>query len=163
MVLPGLVVRPSTDADVPVVAEIWYAAWLDAHLGNVPDQLVEIRTPESFHTRTAPRVADTTVAEMPSGIAGFTMIDADEVEQVFVAAGHRGTGIATELLTAAERRIASAGHAVAWLAVVPGNGRARRFYERQGWSDDGPFDYAARLESGGTIPVPCHRYTKRLG
>ncbi len=51
---------------------------------------------------------------------------------------------------------------MAWLAVVPGNARARRFYERQGWSDEGPFDYPARLDDGGTIPVRCLRYTKPL-
>ena len=156
------VLRTATEADVPVVAEIWYAGWRDGHLGNVPDELVEIRTPSSFHSRTAARVGDITVAETSSGIAGFTMVVRDEVEQLYVAVGHRGTGLAAELLTAAERRIASAGYEVAWLAVVPGNGRARRFYERQGWSDDGPFDYPARLEDGGTIPVPCHRYTKPL-
>ena len=156
------VVRPATDADVPVVAEIWHAAWLDAHLGNVPDRLVEIRTPESFLVRTAPRVADTTVAEVESRIAGFVVVGGDEVEQLFVDRRHRGTGIAAELLGAGERRIASAGYEVAWLAVVPGNARARRFYERQGWSDDGPFDYQAGLEDGGTIGVPCHRYTKPL-
>jgi hypothetical protein len=47
---------------------------------------------------------------------------------------------------------------VAWLAVVPGNARARRFYERSGWADDGGFDYVA-----GEITVPCRRYVKRVG
>ena len=45
------------------------------------------------------------------------------------------------------------------LAVVPGNARARRFYERCGWADGGLFDYAAAV-SGGTMDVPCHRYVK---
>jgi hypothetical protein len=45
----------------------------------------------------------------------------------------------------------------AWLAVATGNARARRFYERQGWVDEGPFDYPAD-SADGPIPVPCHRY-----
>jgi hypothetical protein len=57
--------------------------------------------------------------------------------------------------------IVAAGHPTAWLAVVPGNARARRFYERRGWADAGPFDYAAEGERG-PIPVPSHRYVKRL-
>ena len=58
----------------------------------------------------------------------------------------------------AERQVTANGHHRAWLAVVAGNARARRFYERQGFTDEGPFDYPA----AGGIAVPCHRYTKRL-
>jgi ribosomal protein S18 acetylase RimI-like enzyme len=64
------------------------------------------------------------------------------------------------LLTHAEQTIANR-HDRAWLAVVAGNVRARRFYERQGWQDAGPFDYFAEV-GGGTFTVPCHRYEKQL-
>jgi hypothetical protein len=47
--------------------------------------------------------------------------------------------------------------AAGWLAVVAGNARARRFYERNGWRDAGAIDYAAEIR-GGTLPVPCRRY-----
>ena len=50
---------------------------------------------------------------------------------------------------------------VAWLSVVEGNARARRFYERNGWRDVGAHDYRAEIR-GGTIPVPCRRYEKPL-
>ena len=43
----------------------------------------------------------------------------------------------------AERRLREAGHRQVWLAVVAGNARARRFYERSGWTDEGPFAYLA--------------------
>ena len=49
----------------------------------------------------------------------------------------------------------------AWLAVVAGNARARRFYEKSGWHDAGGFDYPAEIK-GGTIPVPSRRYEKGL-
>ena len=58
------------------------------------------------------------------------------------------------------RTIADAGYEVAWLAVATGNDRARQFYQRCGWTDEGAFDYAAATDSGST-PVPCHRYTAR--
>jgi RimJ/RimL family protein N-acetyltransferase len=45
------------------------------------------------------------------------------------------------------------------LAVVAGNTRARRFYERNGWSDEGPFEHHAPSDSG-PIVVPPHRYVK---
>ncbi len=61
----------------------------------------------------------------------------------------------------AERQVKANGYAEAWLAVATGNARARRFYERSGWTDAGAFDYPADTESG-PIPVPCHRYTKQV-
>ena len=54
------------------------------------------------------------------------------------------------------------GHDVAWLAVVAGNARARSFYERMGWRDEGGFDYEAAVEDGTTVSVPCRRYVKPL-
>jgi GNAT superfamily N-acetyltransferase len=89
------------------------------------------------------------------------MLDADEVEQVYVATIHRGTGVAAALLGEAERLVAAASHQRAWLAVVAGNARARRFYERSGWVDEGPFDYPTKTATG-SISVPCRRYTNTV-
>ena len=155
--MPTPKLRPATAADAEAVAAIWHAGWRDGHLGNVPAELVAIRTPESFRTRAAARVADTVVATIEDTIAGFVMVAGAEVEQVYVAAGHRGSGVARLLLAEAERLVAAGGHPRAWLAVVGGNERARRFYAREGWTDEGPFDYAAGFE-GGTVAVPAHRY-----
>lgn len=153
--------RPAEAGDVAAVADIWARGWRDGHLGHVPAELVAVRTPESFRARASGRVADTTVADAGGVVAGFVMVVGDEVEQVYVSAAHRGSGVAATLLTEAERLVAAGGHRVAWLAVAPGNARARRFYERCGWRDEGLFDYAA-THDGRTIPVPCHRYTKRV-
>lgn len=140
---------------------IWANGWRDGHFGHVPDALVEVRTPESFRTRAEQRVADTTVAVAGDEVAGFVMVLGDEVEQVYVDARHRGSGIAGTLLAEAERQVATGGHRVAWLAVVAGNARARRFYERSGWTDESPFDYEARYAEG-VVAVPCRRYTKQV-
>jgi GNAT superfamily N-acetyltransferase len=154
-------IRRATAADAPVVAEIWRAGWHDAHIGKVPDALVAVRTDESFDTRAAERVPDTSVAVVRGDVAGFVMVAADEVEQVYVSRDHRGTGIADLLLDSAERQVAASSHPVAWLAVATGNARARHFYERRGWSDEGAFAYPA-AGPDGPIDVPCHRYTKRV-
>jgi GNAT superfamily N-acetyltransferase len=148
--------------DVAAVGQIWAAGWRDGHLGHVPEALVTVRTPESFVARAADRVAETTVAVLGGEVAGFVMVGGDEVEQVFVAAGHRGAGVAGRLLHEAERQVAAAGHDVARLAVVPGNARARRFYERSGWRDERGFDLEIS-DGGTTIAVPCRRYVKAVG
>jgi GNAT superfamily N-acetyltransferase len=152
--------RPARPDDAGAIAAIWYQGWCEGHLGHVPDQLLAVRTRESFAVRAAQRVADTVVAVVDAGVAGFVMVVADEVEQVYVSDRHRGSGVANVLLAEAERLVAANGHEHAWLAVVAGNVRARRFYERNGWSDMGPFLYAAR-SAEGPIAVPCHRYEKR--
>ncbi|MEU8818956.1 GNAT family N-acetyltransferase [Actinoplanes sp. NPDC048796] len=151
--------RPARDEDVPTIARIWESGWRDGHRGHVPEELIPVRTGESFRTRAAAMVSRTTVAVADGATVGFVTVDGDEVEQVYVAAASRGSGVAADLLDEAERQVAAGGHATAWLAVVAGNARARRFYERRGWADDGPFTYQARYP-GGTIGVPCHRYVK---
>lgn len=154
--------RPARHDDSNAIATIWYRGWRDAHLGHVPDELRAVRTWEAFGTRAVERLEDTMVAAVDNEVAGFVMVVKDELEQVYVAEHHRGTGVASVLLAEAERRVAADGHETAWLAVVPGNGRARRFYERNKWSDEGPFDYSA-VGPDGPITVPCHRYVKRVG
>jgi ribosomal protein S18 acetylase RimI-like enzyme len=153
--------RPATSADTDAVADIWHRGWRDGHLGSVPDALLAIRTPDTFRDRAAARLPDTTIAVRDGQVAGFVMVDGDEVEQVYVAAAHRGSGVAQRLLTEAERQVAAGGHRTAWLAVVAGNARARRFYERCGWSDGGAFEYAAEAPDG-TIAVPALRYVKQV-
>lgn len=155
--------RPASLEDAAAVAAIWSEGWRAGHLGHVPEALVAVRTPESFEARAAARVGGTVVAVAGTddAVAGFVMVVRDEVEQVYVSAEHRGGGVAAVLLAEAERLVAAGGYGRAWLAVVAGNARARRFYERSGWIDDGPFDYAAAV-SGGTVPVPSHRYIKAV-
>ena len=154
--------RPCSPADAPAVAEIWHTGWHDGHAGHVPDGLTAARTLPAFHERTPPRVPDTTVADVSGHVAGFVMVLGDEVEQVFVDPAHRGTGVADLLLDEAERQVAAGGHDSAWLAVVEGNARARRFYERRGWSDGGPLPYPVQA-GGSTYVSPCRRYVKRVG
>ena len=153
--------RQAVPDDAPGIADVWHAAWGDGHHGLVPPALEAVRTRESFGPRAASRVPRTTVAVADGGVVGFVTVHDDEVEQVFVSAAHRGSGLAAHLLSDGEARVAAAGHAEAWLAVVAGNGRARRFYERQGWSDAGPLDYQAET-AAGPVPVPVRRYVKPL-
>ena len=155
-------IRPAADADMTAVADLWHEGWHDAHAGHVPDGLTAARTLEAFHARTPARVGDTSVAVSDSGdLLGFAMVVGDEVEQVFVARSARGTDLAGLLLMEAERLVAAAGHQEAWLAVVVGNARARRFYEKHGWRDEGDLPYEVTA-GGETFVSPCRRYVKQV-
>jgi putative acetyltransferase len=136
------ILRPATVEDVDAIADVFHRGWHDAHPGHVPDGLTERRTAAAFHERVASRIAETdetTVAEVDGTVAGFIMVERDE----------------------AERQIAEAGHEVAWLAVVRGNARARAFYTKQGWVDEGDLDYEVTA-LGETFISPCRRFTKRV-
>jgi len=157
---PPLTLRPATADDAEAIAEVWHRAWNDGHAGRVPEALLPHRTLDHFRRRVAERIPSTTVAVLHARVVGFVTVRDDELNQLFVAAAARGTGVAAALLRHAEGVIGlRAG--VAWLAVADGNARARRFYEREGWRDVAAIDYRADIE-GGSIPVPCRRYERVL-
>src|SRR5687767_9604754 len=153
-------IRPATGADMAAVADLWHEGWHAGHAGHVPDGLTALRTLEAFHERTPTRVTDTTVALDEAGeLMGFVMVVGDEVEQLFVGPAARGSGVAAQLLAGAEGQVAAAGHPEAWLAVVEGNARARRFYEKCGWRDTGELPYEVTA-GARTWTSPCRRYVK---
>jgi ribosomal protein S18 acetylase RimI-like enzyme len=152
--------RPAVEADAASIATLWQVNWTDGHQGNVPDALLPHRTVAHFAGLVSTRIKHTTVAELDGVIVGFITVDDDEVEQVYVDRSARGSGVADALLKHGEQQIATH-HDVAWLAVVAGNARARRFYEKCGWHDAGLFEYAAEIPSGA-IAVPSHRYEKQV-
>lgn len=158
--MPEPVLSPAAAEDAEALAAIWAAGWLDGHSEHVPEALHRHREMDSFGPRVEARIPSTTVARVGDRVVGFVTIHGEEVEQVYVTAEARGTGVAAALLGHAERAIA-ARHERAWLAVVAGNARARAFYERGGWRDAGPFEYAA--EAGAeTITITVQRYEKDL-
>jgi ribosomal protein S18 acetylase RimI-like enzyme len=153
-----LTLRAAAPDDIDVIAHVWHRGWRDGHVGHVPEALLPHRDLASFLRRVPERLPSTTLATLDGGVVGFVVLCGDELEQLYVDAGARGSGAAVALIRHGERTIAQRFER-AWLAVAAGNARARRFYAREGWSDAGPFDYAAQV-AGGSIAVPCHRYEK---
>ena len=152
----SVLLRPATERDTDDIAHVWHVAWGDGHRGYVPPELHPYRTLAHFRLRVPPRISHTTVACLEGRVVGFVSVQDNELEQLFVLAEARGTGAASALLREGERRIATQ-FDTAWLSVATGNQRARRFYAREGWRDDGPIQYAAEI-SGGTIVIETHRY-----
>ena len=158
--MPGITLRAATEDDLEAVAGVWHRGWADGHAGHVPDGLAAHRTLEHFRALVPSRIPLTTVAVADDAVVGFVTVHGDEVEQVYVDASARGSGTAALLLGRGEQ-VVGRSYDRAWLAVVAGNARARRFYERHGWVDAGPFDYSAETDDG-TFTVPALRYEKDL-
>jgi GNAT superfamily N-acetyltransferase len=99
-------------------------------------------------------------------VVGFVSVgasrDADasgELFAIYVEPDHWGTGVGGDLLAAGEQRLRELGHTDAILWVLEDNPRARRFYERAGWSRDG----ARRPITFLGVEVPEARYRKQHG
>lgn len=152
--------RAATGEDADAIADIWYRGWSDGNKGNVPEGLHEHRQEAHFLALTSSRIASNTVAVVDDKVVGFVTVRVDEIEELYVDASARGSGVATALLSHGEEVIAK-GHDMAWLAVVEGNARARHFYERRGWVNGGASEYDAET-STGTFVVPILRYDKRV-
>jgi ribosomal protein S18 acetylase RimI-like enzyme len=82
-----------------------------------------------------------------------------ELQMINVAPDAWGRGVATPLLRSAERELLETGFREAILWVLESNLRARRFYEREGWSADGTMKEEER--PGFTLRQV--RYHRRLG
>jgi GNAT superfamily N-acetyltransferase len=79
-----------------------------------------------------------------------------ELMALYVDPAHVGTGVGRLLIAAAWERLRGLGVAGALLWVLEANARARRFYERDGWS----FDQGCRTETFGRQPVRQLRYRR---
>jgi ribosomal protein S18 acetylase RimI-like enzyme len=156
------VLRPASDDDVEVLAVLWHDGWCDGHLADAPAVLLKDRTLDVFRARTKFRLGDMTVATVGGTVAGFVIVTDDEVEQVYVDRAFRGTAVAKTVLREGERRVGEQGYDEAWLAVVNGNERARAFYTREGWVDEGLQEYDVPATDPPLV-WNVHRYTKRLG
>ncbi|WP_228829891.1 GNAT family N-acetyltransferase [Nocardia beijingensis] len=111
------VLRRARPEDDSAIAGIRYVGRRRAP-GQRPRHAARRPSRDSFDVRAAERVGENVVATVDGVVAGFVMVDRDEVDQVYVAAAHRGTGSAALLLAAAEERVRAEGHARAWFAVV---------------------------------------------
>jgi GNAT superfamily N-acetyltransferase len=99
------------------------------------------------------------VADDDRDVVGFALVgqarglDDDrigELHAINVDPGAWGSGAGTALLAAATDHLRALGYTNAFLWVVDGNARARRFYEREGWLAT-PTEKTEELQPGVTI------------
>lgn len=155
MSLP-LVVRPAVVADADAVAEVHWRSWRETYAGLVPEGRLGSGALERRRRQWRSRIAQPwpgdvlRVGEVGADVVGYAMVGpgrqdqgpaawatdpgrpADqELEALYVLAGHHGTGVGQALLDA----VLAPGAAYLWVAKE--NPRARSFYRRNGFLEDG--------------------------
>ena len=140
-------IRPATADDAEELVRANEAAW-NAGMAQVVDKKLEELAP--FEGRVArfgegiaavPPGMRLWVAEKEGRIVGHATVVVDntrgELSALYVVPEEWGSGVAAALHDRALAGMRELGAAEATLWVVEGNTRARRFYEREGWSADG--------------------------
>ncbi len=156
------VLRPFRPDDRAAVVRLWHDAWHDGHAAVLPTHAVAERTLESFDLRLGPLQAGSLVAEVDGRLLGFTAIEGNEIDQLYIAAEALGTGLAASLLAAAEAELARRGVRDAVLQCSQGNDRARRFYVRAGWHDSGVRQAPIWTPDERRETHPTHLFVKQL-
>jgi putative acetyltransferase len=129
---PEFQLRPYRAADEDAAIALWLATWQRAY----PEIDFAARVTwwrERWRGELVPKAA-IVVAEQEGALAGFVTVDSSGyLDQLVVAPGHWGSELATALVDEAKRlspeRIT--------LLVNTDNGRAIRFYERNGFAHAG--------------------------
>lgn len=153
--------RAAEEADIDPLATLWFDGWHDAHSRLVPAELARARTLESFQRRLQTALRSVRVAGPRGEPVGFSLIKGDELNQLYVSAAARSSGVAATLLADAEAWLAAEGVETAWLACAIGNARAARFYEKNGWRRAGTV--ISQLDTpDGPCQLEVWRYEKVL-
>jgi ribosomal protein S18 acetylase RimI-like enzyme len=164
-------VRRATVQDAPAIGRVHVRAWQAAYRGQMPDGYLDGLRPEERAASWERGLCrehhrdPLLVAEDNGQVVGFALVGpaqdpegAGQLYAINVDPDHWGMGVGRALLAAAQAELARLGHTEAVLWVLPGNARARRFYEVAGWADDG----AQRTGEAGGIVFTEVRYRRRL-
>ena len=166
-------IRRADASDAAAIAEVHIQSWIDAYS--------DILRPEDFEKRTlAERTRHWTetlanpdvvvsLGEMGGSPVGFVAVgpaseedsqgDArtGEVAALYLVREAWGAGLGRKMLAVGTDCLVRKGSASAVLWVLRDNERARRFYEKQGWSFDG-----GEKDCFGGATAPALRYRRSL-
>jgi len=122
----------------------WQAAYRDVLPADRLDAITVGQRVPLWERLLANEEQATFVAEDEGRVVAFVNVgrsrDADaggELYAIYALPEAWGSGTAQEMMTSALGALREAGHAHAVLWVLEENPRARRFYEREGWTLDG--------------------------
>jgi GNAT superfamily N-acetyltransferase len=151
--------------DAPVVADVYRRSWLAGYEGLLDSDELERGAAERGARDWTREITEPAtgfgLALVRGSPAGVAKVGPDPTEDVpgiwldllYVAPEFWGTGTAIALLRWAVEQGTASGASLMRLRVVEAQGRARRFYEREGWS----YDRSVQPRHNGFFPLLCMR------
>jgi ribosomal protein S18 acetylase RimI-like enzyme len=166
-------VRTATREDADAIGSVQVRAWQAAYPGMMPQAYLDgldVGERRAFWRQglaAPPPGGQLLVACQGAAVVGFAVCGPEEFSeasgrgQVYalnVDPSAWGIGAGAALLRTAQDRLVAAGFGEAVLWVIPGNARARRFYERHGWE----VDSLERPAEVFGVTITEMRYRRRL-
>jgi len=138
-----MIVRRAGPDDAEALVRAHEAGW-DATLGPIVGKRIGDLAPREARVErareslaSAPDDAAAWVAEHEGVVVGMAITLGTELRDLYVVPEAWGSGVGLTLMDAALDHVRATGAATAFLWVGEENARARRFYEREGWTADG--------------------------
>src|SRR5438093_922072 len=148
-----VVVRRATQADVDAIVDVHVETWKVAYRGQLPDEYLDgLDATRPRRGVIWQRAIDSPaqrvlVAEQDGRVVGFVSVgpaddktlaaEVGELYAIYVHPRAWDIGAGRALMSQGVEAMRELGYARAVLWVLGSNERARRFYERAGWSADG--------------------------
>lgn len=148
--------RAATPADAAVLAELGAATFIETfgHLYRAQDlrAFLAIHTAQSWRAELADPDHAVTIGEADGAAVAYAKLGpaklpftppdgAIELRQFYVRAPHHGSGVAATMMAWVLAQARARGAAALYLSVFVDNPRARRFYERYGFTRVGSYAF----------------------
>jgi ribosomal protein S18 acetylase RimI-like enzyme len=142
-------VRRATMDDALVMGGVHVRAWQSAYRGQMPDEYLDGLSAQEraqmwSDALARPDDSRAILVVHDREVVGFAAVgpaadapSTGELYSINIEPDRWGRGYGRALLARAEVELAALGYDEAVLWVLPGNERARRFYETTGWASDG--------------------------
>ncbi len=168
-----IAVRMAELSDADDMGRVHVEAWQAAYRRIMPDEFLDELRPAdrakdwraALERNPDPPEGRRLVVELDGSVVGMALVwpargedegGLGELIMINLAPTAWGTGAGTELFETCEDELRRLGFAEVVLWVAEANARARRFYERQGWTADG----SAKTDEIGGAPITEVRYRK---
>lgn len=165
---PGLTVRRAAAHDAAAITNVHIASWRGAYAGVIPDDVLAALDPAAREARWLDILnsseTSTWVAIANQRIIGFASVgpardeDSDEGDlelySMYLNPESWGRGVARELMRTIDSEVEQKTPLSLW--VLADNERARRFYQRFGFTHDG----IERIDEYGGKPLTAVRYVR---
>jgi GNAT superfamily N-acetyltransferase len=131
--MPRLVIRPGTDADRDAVVAMVSGVWCETYAPHLPPESIATPNPGHIRDLVGNPAEQGWVATFGDRVVGYGRFTANCVDQIWVSAAMRRSGIGSALLDRAIQGIRERGFAFAQAGCEDFNQPARQFLETKGW------------------------------